>query len=160
MLSETSNARLGEIHPELSRRIRQLDAMLPSLSIQVAQGLRSWVDQDNLYAQGRTAPGKIVTNAPGGHSMHNFGLAVDLFPEDAAGRPDWDINHDSWKKLLAAAPSCGLSEGAQWRTFPDNPHFYPQELPPNPTDEMRQTFRDGGMQAVWDLVMIEEHSAT
>jgi hypothetical protein len=43
-----------------------------------------------------------------------------------------------WKKLLAAATSCGLAEGAEWRTFPDNPHFYLQELPAIPTDDMRR----------------------
>ncbi len=124
--------------------------MLPSLSIQVTQGFRSWNEQDNLYAQGRTTPGKIVTNAPGGYSMHNLGLAVDLVPEDVIpGQPNWNVESEAWKKLLAAGPACGLAEGAQWRTFPDNPHFYPQELPANPTDEMRQDFKDAGIAGVW-----------
>lgn len=151
MLSDTSLARLDEVHPELSRRIKQLDAMLPYLSIQVSQGLRSWTQQDALYAKGRTLPGQIVTNAKGGYSAHCFGYAADVFPEDATGNPDWNVEHDNWKKILAVAPSCGLAEGAQWRTFPDSPHLYLSEFPATPTDEMRQVMRDGGMAAVWEM---------
>ena len=38
-------------------------------------GLRTYAESDALYAQGRTKPGKIVTNAKAGQSYHNFGLA-------------------------------------------------------------------------------------
>ena len=35
-------------------------------------------EQAKVYAQGRTAPGKIVTHAKPGHSNHNFGVAFDV----------------------------------------------------------------------------------
>src|SRR5277367_4118825 len=150
MLSVTSIARLDEVHPELKRRIVQLDALLPSLSIQVTQGLRTWGAQDVLWQQGRTTPGPIVTDAPAGYSAHNFGYAVDLVPEDVMpGQPDWNVSSPAWQKLLAAGPSCGLAESATWRSFPDNPHFYLQELPANPTEAMREQFTDGGLMEVW-----------
>src|SRR5690606_22511724 len=41
-------------------------------------GHRTWAEQDALYAQGRTKPGSIVTNAKGGQSNHNFGIAMDF----------------------------------------------------------------------------------
>jgi peptidoglycan L-alanyl-D-glutamate endopeptidase CwlK len=41
-------------------------------------GLRSIRFQDKLYAAGRTLPGKIVTNARGGESCHNYGIAEDV----------------------------------------------------------------------------------
>ena len=41
-------------------------------------GNRSWDEQAKLYAQGRTLPGKKVTNAGPGYSNHNFGIAVDM----------------------------------------------------------------------------------
>lgn len=41
-------------------------------------GNRTWAEQDALYAQGRTKPGAIVTNAKGGYSNHNFGIALDF----------------------------------------------------------------------------------
>lgn len=150
-LSAISEARLREVHPELARRVRQLDLLIPEIDIQVTQGLRTWAEQDALYAQGRTAPGKIVTNARGGYSMHNFGLAADLVPEDVTpGQPDWDATHPAWRKMLAAGAAVGLAEGAQWRTFPDMPHFYLAELPANPTDAMREAFLvEGRVDDVW-----------
>lgn len=135
----------------MMRRVKKLDALLPALSIQVTQGFRTWAQQDALYAQGRTAPGRIVTQAKGGESAHNFGYACDLVPEDVMpGQPNWDVSSPAWQKMLAAAPSVGLAEGAQWRTFPDNPHFYLQELSANPTEPMRTILQSVGIKAVWD----------
>jgi peptidoglycan LD-endopeptidase CwlK len=172
MLTTISNARLAEVHPELSRRVRRLDLLLPLLSLQVAQGLRTVTQQDALWAIGRTKDGQpcehdgisrpigtcprhpkglTVTKARGGWSAHNFGYAVDLVPEDMTpGQPDWNISSSAWKNLLAAGPSCGLAEGAEWRTFPDNPHFYLQELPATPSADMRRTFPVGGLPTIWE----------
>jgi peptidoglycan LD-endopeptidase CwlK len=145
-LSATSLERLSLVHPELSRRIHQLDSLIPSVNLQVTQGLRTWAQQDVLFRQ---IP--KVTEVPGGYSAHNFGYAVDVVPEDIMpGQPDWSLSHPAWQKILAAAPSCGLAEGAKWRTFPDAPHLYLQELPAEPTDQMRNDFRGGGIAAVWE----------
>lgn len=48
----------------------------------VVAGHRSNEEQDALYAQGRTAPGKIVTNAKAGESEHNAqpSKAIDVVP--------------------------------------------------------------------------------
>jgi peptidoglycan LD-endopeptidase CwlK len=143
-----SEARLADIHPELARRIHQLADQL-SFQLIVTQGLRTYPQQDALYQQGRTTPGAIVTKAPAGHSCHNFGLAVDVAPSDGTGGIDWSGKDPKWTELLAKAPSCGLAEGAEWRTFPDSPHLYPQELPANPDDNLRYLFSEGGLAAVW-----------
>lgn len=145
MFTQTSLARLGALHPELRRRIFQLDSLVPNISLQVAQGYRTYTEQNSLFLQ---VP--KVTDAGAGYSMHNFALAADLVPEDIMpGQPDWDITHPAWQKMLAVAPSCGLAEGAKWRTFVDNPHFYPAELPATPTDQMREWYADGGLAEVW-----------
>lgn len=146
-MDNQSESRLSEVHPELSRRIHQLAALL-SFPILVTRGLSTWPQQEALYQQGRTTPGKIVTEAPAGHSMHNFGLAVDVAPTDGHVI-DWNGKDAKWQEILAKAPSCGLAEGAQWRTFPDEPHLYPQEVPAAPDDRMRNLFSNGGIQAVW-----------
>lgn len=146
-LDDISMERLAEVAPELSRRIQQFASML-SFDIRVTQGLRTWSQQDALYAQGRTAPGAIVTNARGGYSMHNFGLAVDVVPY-VNGIIDWSGKDAKWQELLAKAPSCGLAEGAQWRMFPDEPHFYPEECPANPDDNVRYLFTESGLAGVW-----------
>lgn len=152
MFSLTSEERLAELHPELALRARKIDALLPSLSIQVAQGLRTWAQQQLLYEQGRTSPGKIVTNCPGGMSWHNFGLAVDLFPEDVIpGQPDWNTANPAWLKMIGAGVSLGLVSGSNWRTFPDWPHFQlTGRFGVDPDEEVREIFKNGGVQAVWD----------
>jgi peptidoglycan LD-endopeptidase CwlK len=143
-----SEARLADVHPELARRVRQLADQL-SFQLVVTQGLRTYPQQDALYQQGRTTPGAIVTKAPAGHSMHNMALAVDVAPSDGMGGIDWTGKSPKWEELLAKAPSCGLAEGAEWRTFPDEPHLYPQELPANPDDNLRYLFNEGGLVSVW-----------
>ena len=60
-----------------------------------------------------------------------------------------------WKQVLLLAKACGLAEGAEWRTFPDRPHLYPEECPANPDDTLRYLFKEGGMQAVWDSFRFE-----
>lgn len=142
-----SESKLAEVHPELARRVRLLASML-SFPLVVTQGLRTWPQQDLLYQQGRTIPGKIVTKALAGHSMHNFGLAVDVAPTDGHGI-DWNGKDEKWAEILAKAHSCKLAEGALWRTFPDEPHLYPLECPANPDDNVRYLFIGGGLQAVW-----------
>lgn len=154
-MDSTSETRLAEVHPELSRRVHQLADML-SFPIMVTQGYRTYAQQFVLYSQGRTAPGAIVTNADGGHSMHNFALAVDVVPLGPDGKADWNGKDEKWQEVLAKAPSCGLAEGAQWRTFPDEPHLYPQELQPNPDDNMRYLYSEGGIQAVWNSLNLTE----
>lgn len=153
-MDTTSEIRLSVVHPELARRVRFLAGILladtPSVEIRVTQGLRTYLQQTALYNQGRTTPGKVVTNAPAGYSTHNFGLAVDVAPFLQSGQPDWVVGDSNWKDLLAKALTCGLAEGAEWRTFPDNPHLYPVEVPANPDENMRSLFTERGIQAVWD----------
>jgi peptidoglycan LD-endopeptidase CwlK len=157
-MDDVSEARLGEVYPTLAAKVRQLHDALnqEGIEIRVVQALRSWSQQDNLYAQGRTAPGKIVTNCKGGHSYHNFGLAVDCVPSthgpDQPFDPDWNASHPYWKRMSDVGQSLGLVSGATWRTFPDAPHFQINGRFPEgaPDDEVRQIFRDGGMQGVWE----------
>lgn len=157
-----STARLQEVSPVLAAKITTLVTMLETegIEVRVVQALRSWSQQDALYAQGRTAPGSIVTNCPGGHSYHNFGLAVDLTPSqfgpDQPYSPDWNSQHPSWKTMESKGQSLGLDSGSTWRSFPDAPHFqltgrFPEGAP---TDEVRQIFKDSGMQAVWDAAQL------
>ena len=151
-MDAVSEARLGMIWPVLAAKIRTLAEMLEqeSITIRVTQALRSWTEQDGLYQQGRTRPGPIVTNAAAGTSWHNFGMAVDVVPMAQAGQPDWNVEHPAWKRLIAAGESLGLFSGSEFRTFKDYPHFQlTGRFPVSPTDEVRQLFKDAGMEAVW-----------
>jgi peptidoglycan L-alanyl-D-glutamate endopeptidase CwlK len=152
MFNSHSIERLSEICPVLSNRIRRIDATLPSLSIQVTQGLRTWAEQDALYAQGRTEPGSIVTHSRGGFSWHNFGLAADLVPEDIIpGQPDWNLSHPAWARMVSVAESIGLVSGAEWRGEDlDTPHVQVTgRFGVSPDDSVRAIYQKGSYIAVW-----------
>lgn len=83
---------------------------------------RSPQEQDALWAQGRTVPGKIVTRARGNESPHNFGMALDIVPM-IHGKPVWDIAHPSWQRIAKIGQTAGLEWGGSWVKFKDYPHF-------------------------------------
>ena len=147
-MDSVSEARLQLVHPRLSELIHQLADRLQAEGIEfrVTQGIRSWADQQKLYEQ---VP--KVTNAPPGHSWHNFGLAVDVAPDDPklpGYQPDWDESHPAWQRLVDVGTSLGLRNGKSWK---DEPHFeLTGQWGPSPPDEVRQLFEHGGVQAVWD----------
>lgn len=156
-MDDISEARLLDVIPALANRVRQLAQILDGegFVIRVVQGLRTWKQQDDLYAQGRTAPGKIVTNAKGGYSWHNFGMAVDCVPSvngvEQAYLPDWNPSHPAWQRMVNVAIGLGLDSGATWSSLKDYPHLQiTGRFRENaPDDEVRQIFKDAGMEGVW-----------
>lgn len=89
-------------------------------------GNRSYADQDELYAQGRTQPGKIVTKARGGYSNHNFGIAGDfgVFRGKAyLDGSDATLAAKVHKACSVHAKACGLAWGGTWTGFTDLPHY-------------------------------------
>lgn len=112
------------------------EALLPtSLAIRVTQGTRTIAEQDALYAQGRTKKGKIVTNAKGGSSFHNYGLALDfalLMDVNNDGKYDelsWDIKKDidrdgvaDWLEVVRVFERDGWEWGGKWSSIKDYPH--------------------------------------
>lgn len=84
---------------------------------------RTMAEQRAIYAQGRTKPGQIVSNAPAGSSAHNYGLAVDLAPLKADGKNiDWNADRTLWENMADIAEEMGLTAGAHFRTICDMPH--------------------------------------
>jgi len=86
----------------------------------------TWRDieaQDALYAIGRTVQKerKPVTNARGGHSWHNFRVAWDVVPIQG-GKAVWE-DDTLWREIIRIGKECGAEAGAEWKTFPDRPHF-------------------------------------
>jgi LAS superfamily LD-carboxypeptidase LdcB len=105
---------------------RQADKIVEDMEkfgykVTIFQGFRSFAEQDALYAQGRTKPGSIVTNAKAGYSLHNYGVAVDIvFVEN--GRPSWAEKHP-WQVLGQVGKNHGFEWGGDWQGFKDRPHF-------------------------------------
>ncbi len=154
--AQLSVERLTRLHPVLAIRGHSMLELCAhaGLAVLVTQGLRTWQEQDALYAKGRTVPplGKanIVTNAKGGQSYHNFGLAFDIVVLDAVGKADWDTDHPGWAAAAKIGKSVGLEWGGDWKTFKDQPHF--QYTAGLALADCRAQFADGGLPAVWARV--------
>jgi peptidoglycan L-alanyl-D-glutamate endopeptidase CwlK len=67
---------LYEVQPYARALVQK--AARSGIQIRVINGFRTYAEQDELYAKGRTTDGKIVTHATGGFSNHNFGIAFDV----------------------------------------------------------------------------------
>lgn len=162
-MNTASQERLKAVFPLLATKIYQLSTLMAAeeLFITVAQGLRTIEEQDALFAKGRDAEGnvinkaQVVTNARGGHSWHNFGLAVDCYPVDKTSNGvDWNPQHPDWKRMEALGVSLGLTSGANWIRIVDAPHFQLTGRFPvgAPDDEVRELYKSGGLLAVWAAV--------
>lgn len=126
---------LNGLNPYVKEKAEQLlinaNARLKTYKMIITQAYRSKAEQDALYAQGRTKPGKIVTNAKGGTSMHNYGLAIDFCLVDPTGKKaTWDNKADfdkdgqaDWMEVVAEAKKLGFEWGGDFKTFVDYPHF-------------------------------------
>ncbi|MEG2338743.1 MAG: M15 family metallopeptidase [Clostridium sp.] len=114
---------LSALHPHVKALAEKFLAKCKAagLDVIVTQTLRTVAEQNELYAQGRTKPGKIVTKAKGGYSMHNYGLAFDIAIK-VKGKIDWD-NEALYAKAGAIGQAVGLEWGGSWKSFKDTPHF-------------------------------------
>jgi peptidoglycan L-alanyl-D-glutamate endopeptidase CwlK len=133
-LDPRSAASIATLLPAAQRAARRLlaaanDGRLgPGIVVKVICGTRSYAEQTSLYAQGRTTPGPIVTDAPAGYSNHNFGIAFDVGIFD---RGEYLDDSPLYAKTGALGRSQGLEWGGDWDSFPDEPHFqlaYPGTL--------------------------------
>jgi peptidoglycan L-alanyl-D-glutamate endopeptidase CwlK len=150
----------GLLFQPMVERLEKFEQLLidEGLTFHLFSGLRTFEEQDSLYAKGRTSPGKRVTNARGGYSWHNYGLAVDYVLDGMLDKPgvqwSWDIRADinqdgknDWKQMADLGISCGLEAGYYWRRFPDAAHLqYTCGLSLN---EARELYEDGGLMDLW-----------
>lgn len=126
-----------KVRDEVTALLDKAEAGFPeTVKVRIVQGLRTIDEQNGLYALGRTKPGHIVTNAKGGSSYHNYGLAIDfaiLYDKDGNGQFEalsWDINYDfdkdgvkDWQEVVTVFKEGGWSWGGDWNSLKDNPHF-------------------------------------
>lgn len=112
---------LPKIQRDSERFIKEAKRIL-DLDLRITSGYRSIKEQDELYAQGRTKAGQIVTNAKGGESQHNFGIAFDVVDRYRG----YDLGKD-WYLLALLWHRIGGKDtgwGGLWKSFIDKPHFY------------------------------------
>ena len=135
-MDKVSQDRIDQLHPsirlDVSNLIEKINTKVLTgrAKVRIAQGLRTFAEQDALYAQGRTKTGKKVTNAKGGQSIHNYGLAVDIVLILDGKTASWDEKSDfdrdqqsDWIEVVTEFKRAGFSWGGDWRTFKDMPHF-------------------------------------
>lgn len=134
--------RIKLLHPKVRQEVLEAYTYVNNkllgkgVRLRFAYTLRTIEEQDELYASGRTKPGKKVTNAKGGQSIHNYGLAFDivlLYDKDGNGTfetASWDTKADfdkdkiaDWMEVTNYFKSIGWTWGGDWKGFPDYPHF-------------------------------------
>jgi len=119
--------KIEDLHPTLQAKCRAHMAACEAagVSLIITSTYRSPEEQAVLYAQGRTAPGKIVTKARPGQSMHNYRLAYDVVPL-RNGKPVWGTSGEDatlWQKVGALGVAQGLEWAGSWKRFKEFPHF-------------------------------------
>lgn len=141
MRDKISIDRVAKLHPKIRDEVKSLiekaEEQLPgNIAIRIVQGLRTFAEQDALYAQGRTKPGKKVTNAKAGSSFHQYGLSFDfcfILDKDGNGSFEtisWDTLKDmdkdrmpDWKEVVKVFEDAGYEWGGRWATIVDAPHI-------------------------------------
>ncbi len=122
---------LADLEPVTREKVYRLIAAAPLVlgrELFIVHTLRTYEEQDELYAQGRTKPGKKVTDARGGQSWHNFGRAIDFaFEERGTQRPTWSTAGDAiedWRLLGQMGEAIGLEWGGRFEGLGDFGHFH------------------------------------
>jgi len=115
---------LDDLLPPVKERVEKFlnAAKAAGIDLLVTSTYRDNASQDALYAQGRTTPGKKVTNAKAGQSWHNYKCAVDVVPI-VAGKPRWDVKDEVWQQVGALGKAAGLEWAGDWKKFKEYPHF-------------------------------------
>ena len=135
-MDKVSLDRIELLHPKLRAEAKLIyteicAALTGKAMCRFAYTLRTFAEQDALYLQKPK-----VTNAKGGQSYHNYGLAIDivlLIDKDNNGSYEtasWDTKNDfdgdqksDWQEIVAIFKRYGWEWGGSWATFPDMPHF-------------------------------------
>jgi peptidoglycan L-alanyl-D-glutamate endopeptidase CwlK len=126
--------RIKLMHPKLIVEVEEIyDEICEELTgrafCRFSSTLRTFAEQDAIFAEGRTKPGSIKTNARAGFSMHNYGLALDIVLIKDGKQAVWDVKSDfdgdgkaDWMEVVEIFKQYGWEWGGNWR-FYDAPHF-------------------------------------
>lgn len=115
-----TNIRIDKLHPKIrcatKNFINEVEKTM-GIKLRIIQGYRTYAEQDALYKQRPK-----VTNAKGGESNHNFGLAIDV-AEIKNGSIDWAEQEIVLPKIAPIGKKWGFEWGGEWKSFVDKPHF-------------------------------------
>ena len=110
--------RIEDLAPAVQQQAKALVSAAKDAGIDllITSTYRSSEEQAALYAQGRTKPGAIVTNARPGDSYHNWRCAFDVVPL-RNGKPVWGTSGpdgDLWRKIGEMGEAVGLEWAGRW----------------------------------------------
>lgn len=115
---------IKDLHPTLQRAanefLRRCKAI--NLNVLITSTLRDAEKQNQLYAQGRTTKGNIVTSVKAGYSYHNHSLAFDFAAKESDGSINWSAKSPKWRQCGEIWQEMGGEWGGSWSGFVDNPH--------------------------------------
>lgn len=128
--SKNSLKKLEGLHPQLQNFFKELIKVSP-YDFGITHGVRTAEEQNKLYQQGRTVPGKIVTNCDGYKLKSNHQAKTDGFgyAGDIAilinNKITWEEKY--YKELANSARDLmqkyNIEWGGDWKNFKDLPHF-------------------------------------
>ena len=145
---------ISKLHPRLQTKITEFQEKCKAhrLKIGIGECLRTAAEQDALYAQGRTKPGKKVTNSRGSSysSMHQWGVAFDIYRADGKGA--YYDKDGFFAKAGAIGESIGLEWGGHWRSIVDTPHFQLPDWGSTPARLKKIYGRPAAFFAAWEAI--------
>ena len=112
------------LHPRIKKICKQFidDCEKEGIKVLITQTLRTKAEQDEIYAKGRTKPGKIVTKCKYPMSPHCWGVAFDI-AVIVDGKVVWDERKDLYIKAGQIGKKLGPVWGGDFKSFVDRPHF-------------------------------------
>ena len=115
---------INDLLPNVQVRVEKFIELCDEegIDLLITSTYRDNESQEALYEQGRTRPGKIVTNAKPGESWHNYRCAIDIVPL-INGKPNWDGSDPIWQRIGELGEQAGLEWAGRWRTFKELAHF-------------------------------------
>ena len=122
--------------------------------VRVIDGFRSFDQQQRRFDQGRRVPGNILTDAEGGYSWHNYGLAVDIVLNDDDGRPAWpEESSIFWQRLGDVALAHGVIWGGLFGS-PAHIEYHPQ-FERDEAGSLIEDFESHGLELIWERIALE-----
>ena len=119
-----NSRKIEDLIPQAKERVERFIALCheQGIDLLVTSTYRDNESQEQLYEQGRSLPGRIVTNAKPGESWHNYRCAVDVVPL-VNGKPNWDGSDPIWQTIGELGEQAGLEWAGRWHSFKELAHF-------------------------------------
>lgn len=123
--NKITRERIATLKPDFAQRVKfwLIECQHAGINVYVYCGRRTAREQEELYEQGRSKPGRIVTRARAGQSFHNYGRAIDWVPLVPAPKGG-GLLEAGWDRTLIYARAQKLAEKFQLRALSwETPHL-------------------------------------